>query len=51
MAGNRQGGKLLQELDLNPECHIVIRDGELLTRDDLVREDETVEILSAISGG
>jgi sulfur carrier protein len=51
LEGHRQVGKLLRELGLNAESHIVIRDGQLLTRDDLVREAETVEILSAISGG
>jgi len=51
LEGKRQVGRLLRELDLNPEHHIVLRCGELLTRDDLVGADETVEVFSAISGG
>ena len=51
LEGKRRVGRLLRELDLNPEHHIVLRGRELLTRDDLVGEDETVEVFSAISGG
>jgi sulfur carrier protein len=49
--GKRRVSKLLEELQLNPETHLVIRDGELLTRDDILRDEDNVEILSAISGG
>jgi sulfur carrier protein len=49
--GKRRVSKLLEELRLNPETHLVIRDGELLTRDDILRDEDNVEILSAISGG
>ena len=43
--------QLLKELDLNPESHIVIRDKSLLTSDEMLRDEDHVEILSAISGG
>lgn len=42
---------LLKRLDLNPENFIVIQGQRLLTRDALVKNDESIEILSAISGG
>ena len=51
LEGKRHVSALLRELNLNPESYLVIRDGELLTRDDLVHEDDTVELLSTISGG
>lgn len=51
MEGKRHVAALLRELGLNQESHLVIRNGQLLTRDDMVREDDTVEILSTISGG
>jgi sulfur carrier protein len=51
MEGRRHVAALLRELGFNPESHLVIRNGQLLTRDDMVREDDTVEILSTISGG
>jgi len=51
LAGQRKVGQLIDELDLNPESVIVVRGDELLTRDDLLRDSDTVEIISAISGG
>jgi sulfur carrier protein len=51
LSGQRRVGQLIDELDLNPESVIVVRGDELLTRDDLLRETDTVEIISAISGG
>jgi len=41
----------MRELSLNPEVYIAIRGRELLTRDQVVGEEETVEFLSAVSGG
>ena len=49
--GRRRVKQLLKELDLNPESHIVIRDKSLLTSDEMLRDEDRVEILSAISGG
>lgn len=49
--GRRQVRDVLRELDLNPESVLVIRDGNMLTRDDTVEAGDTIEILSAISGG
>jgi sulfur carrier protein len=49
--GQRRVDALLEELDFNPEQVLVIRDSELLTRDIIIHEHDTVEILRAISGG
>ena len=51
MSGGRNVETLLRELALNPEQVLVIRDNELLTRDIVIRDNDTVEILRAISGG
>ena len=51
LAGHRRVEALIKELDLNPEQVLVIRDDDLLTRDVLIRDEDTVEIVSAISGG
>lgn len=51
VSGRRLVGKLLDELGLNPESVIVLRGEELLTRDELVQDSDTIEIVSAISGG
>lgn len=41
----------LKKLDLSPESHLVVRDGDLLTENDVLRNGETVKIIAAISGG
>ena len=51
MAGNRQLRDVLRELGLNPEAVVVVQGSDLLTRDAYVREDDTIEVISAISGG
>ncbi len=43
--------KLLETLELNPEEYLVTRDGLLLTRDDLLRDDDIIIIIPVISGG
>lgn len=49
--GGRQVRELLRELDLNPESVLVMRDRNMLTRDEMLEAGDTIEILSAISGG
>jgi len=51
VSGRRRAEALLRELGLNPETHLVIRNGELVTRDEWLEEEDRVEIVSAISGG
>ena len=51
VAGNRQVRDVLRELGLNPEAVVVVQGADLLTRDAYVREDDTIEVISAISGG
>ena len=41
----------LKQLNLSLESHLVVRDRELLTENDSLRNGETVKIVSAISGG
>lgn len=41
----------LKQLNLSRESHLVVRDGELLTENDALRNGETVKIIAAISGG
>ena len=43
--------QLLKRLELNPESHLVIVNGELVTGDPRLHEGDAVEIVSAISGG
>ena len=51
VAGNRQLKDVLRDLDLNPEAIIVVHGSDLLTRDAYVRDEDTIEVISAISGG
>lgn len=41
----------LQQLGLSPESHLIVRDGELLNENDVLRNGEEVKVISAISGG
>ncbi|UMZ73997.1 MoaD/ThiS family protein [Natranaerofaba carboxydovora] len=51
LAGNKRVKDILKELDVNPESVLVIKDGETLTPDTIVKDDEEIEILSVVSGG
>jgi len=51
MPGGVNVETLLKDLDFNPEQVLVIRENELLTRDIVIGDNDTVEILRAISGG
>ncbi len=49
--GGRRVKDVLRELDIIPETVLVIRGDELITADQLVREDETIELRPVMSGG
>jgi sulfur carrier protein ThiS len=51
VAGDRKVHDLLGELGINPDTVLVIRERELLTREDRVREQDEVEVRPVISGG
>ncbi len=43
--------ELIKELNLSPESTLVIRNDEVLTEDEWLKEDDEVRVISAISGG
>ena len=43
--------KLLRELDILPETVLVIRGDDLVTADQVVRDDEVIELRPVMSGG
>jgi sulfur carrier protein len=49
--GDRPVGLVLEELGIHTDTVLVIRAGELITRDTRVGEDDEVEIRPVISGG
>ena len=51
VAGGRRVRDVLSELGVDPGTVLVIREKELLTRDDRVSDDDRIEIRPVISGG
>lgn len=51
VAGRRRVRDLLSELGVLPETVLVIRGRDLLTADEVVREDDVIELRPVISGG
>lgn len=47
----RQVRQLLMEVGMHPDAVLVIRDRELLTREDVVHPGDVVEVRPVISGG
>jgi sulfur carrier protein ThiS len=43
--------QVLSQLGLNPESHLVVCEGELLTEDTMLRDEKVVKIVAVISGG
>jgi sulfur carrier protein len=51
VAGRRRVKEVLRELDIVPETVLVIRGDTLLTSDETVGEDDTIELRPVMSGG
>lgn len=51
VAGGRSVDRLLDELGLGREAHLVIRNGTLVPGDARLDDDDTIEIRPVISGG
>jgi sulfur carrier protein len=49
--GSRTVGRLLDELGLNREAHLVIRNGTLVPGDERLDDTDTIEVRPVISGG
>ncbi len=43
--------ELLQQLNINEETVLITKNNEVLTSDDQLHDQDTIEILSVISGG
>jgi len=51
LKGPQTVDEVLAALEIDPDGVIVARGGELLTADALVRDEDAIEIIRAISGG
>ena len=49
--GNRRVKDILRELDIIPETVLVIRGDDLITADQHVKDDDTIELRPVMSGG
>ena len=49
--GGRRVKEILKSLDIVPETVLVIRGDDLVTADQVVRDDETIELRPVMSGG
>lgn len=51
LKGPKRVKDIFKELNLIPEAFLVIRGQDLMTEDEMVRDDEAIEIRPVISGG
>lgn len=51
MQGGRSVNRLLGDLDLSREAHLVIRNGTLVPGDAVLNDDDVIEVRPVISGG
>jgi sulfur carrier protein len=51
VAGGRRVKDILRELDILPETVLVIRGADLVTADQVVRDDDVIELRPVMSGG
>ncbi|HZS10757.1 MAG TPA: MoaD/ThiS family protein [Nitrospirales bacterium] len=49
--GPKRGKELLKELNLIPEAHLLIRGNDLVTEDEMLKDDDVIEVRPVISGG
>ncbi|MBM4122383.1 MAG: MoaD/ThiS family protein [Nitrospira sp.] len=49
--GPKRVRELLRDLNLVAEAHLVIRGDDLVTEDELLKDDDSVEVRPVISGG
>lgn len=49
--GPKNAQQLAKELGISLESHVFIKNGEIVAPDEILQDEDTVEIISAISGG
>lgn len=51
VTGPKRVRELLRDLNLIPEAHLVIRGDDLVTEDEMLKDDDQIEVRPVISGG
>ncbi|MFV9566921.1 MoaD/ThiS family protein [Thermoanaerobacter mathranii] len=49
--GAKSVEKLAKELNISLESHVFVKNGEIVTPDEILQDEDTVEVISVISGG
>ncbi|MGH7231725.1 MAG: MoaD/ThiS family protein [Nitrospiraceae bacterium] len=49
--GPKRVKELLRDLNLVQEAHLVIRGDDLMTEDEMLKDDDVIEVRPVISGG
>ncbi len=44
-------GKTLKTLDLLPEMYLALREGNLITEDEMLKDGDRIKLVAVISGG
>jgi len=51
LKGGMTARAAIKKVGLDPEAVLVVRDGELITDDTILREEDEVRLIAVISGG
>ncbi len=51
LRGGMTARDLVKKLGLQPEAILVVRNGELVTEDTIVKDEDTIKLVAVISGG
>lgn len=51
IAGAKDGNDLLKQLELSSSSSILVRNGEIILAEEPLSKDDSIEILSVVSGG
>ena len=49
--GGKTVKEIIEDLGLDPESVLAVRDGKLINEETVVEEDDTIKLLAVISGG
>ncbi len=49
--GGRTVREILEELQINPESVLAVREGKLINEETVVNEEDTIKLVAVISGG
>ncbi len=51
LPGGMAARDLLKKLDILPDTVLVVRDGQLITEDTILKDEDNIKLVAVISGG